>query len=63
MILPKLDEVSHCIKMGLVNDRDLLVYKMLLDFWLEFYKNQKDDDISKMEQVIQTCIRFYDVLS
>lgn len=72
-VFPSIDEIFYCVKKDLVQQRELIVYKMIIDLNEALYKNcltnqigkeAEKADIEKVRKVfIPCCLKFYKKLS
>jgi len=69
-VFPSIDEIFYCVKKNLVQKRELIVYKMILDMYEALYNNcmphqeetrmYQKEDLDKVSKVlIPCCIKFY----
>jgi len=62
-VIPKLEEIYHCIKRGHVSKKELILYKLIIDFNEALY-NQHMMTEEKAYNVLMPCsLRFYKQLS
>lgn len=68
-VFPSIDEIHYCIKKGLVQKRELIVYKMILDMNEALTKNvvfnkprsltYTDGTEKYKKELIPCCLKFY----
>lgn len=72
-VFPSIDEIFYCVKKDLVQQRELIVYKMIIDLNEALYKNcltnqigneaEKADIVKVRKVFIPCCLKFYKKLS
>ena len=59
LVLPSLEEIYHCVRKNLVNKKDLILFKLILDF-----NEATLDSIFKKSSLLVPCsLRFYKGMS
>jgi hypothetical protein len=60
-----MSEISYCIKNKLVNEKDLILYKLVIDFNEALFNNQASSSSAKFahETLIPCSLKFYKNLS
>ena len=56
--MPSLSEVIYCIKFGKVKKHELIIYKLLIDFYLELHLLKRDYKLV-INSILPMCIKFY----
>lgn len=63
-MFPSIDEIYYCIKKRLVCDKDLILFKLIIDFHEAVYNNYKHASSDFAAQKLVPCsINFYKQLS
>jgi hypothetical protein len=63
LVFPSIDEIYYCVRKGLVSKKELILYKLILDF-NEALFNEQRTSVSKACDILVPCsIRFYKSLT
>jgi hypothetical protein len=62
-VIPTIEEVYYCVRKGLVNKKELILYKLVLDYNEALFNDQRTS-IAKAHDILVPCsLRFYKNLS
>jgi hypothetical protein len=63
LVFPSLEEVSYCIKRDLVSKKELILFKLILDYNEALFNANIMSVAKAYDVLVPTCLRFYKQLS
>lgn len=63
IVFPSIDEIYYCLKQKLVSKKDLILYKLILDFNEAVFNKHRENVSHAYKRLVPCSIKFYEQLS